>query len=310
MKRILVAALVALAALLVVNAILTDRATKPPSADLGHTYGPPGGRVQGREDGQHGHRAIVLLHGFAASMHWWSPVTERLAPQFYVLRVDLLGHGGSQKPRHGYSMENQARLVSDVLSTFRVRHAVVVGHSMGGLVATALAERNGSIVDGLVLVDPPVDENAVKLQFVTRLGFVPVIGEALRRLVPDSVIRDQLESAFAPGFDVPDQFVRDFHRMTYTSYDASHDKSGDYLRERALDARLTSLGKQPLMVIYGAEDDIVDPASFQRFEKVPEATVTKIAGAGHSPMFEKPVQVARLIAGFARRVLGSGSASR
>src|SRR5437773_9012671 len=127
MKRILVAALVALAALLVIDAILTDRETKPPSADLGHTYGPPGGRVQVREDGQHGRRAIVLLHGFAASMHWWSPVTERLAPHFYVLRVDLLGHGGSEKPRHGYSMENQARLVSDVLSTFHVTHAAVVG---------------------------------------------------------------------------------------------------------------------------------------------------------------------------------------
>jgi pimeloyl-ACP methyl ester carboxylesterase len=303
MKRILVAAVVALAALLVVNAILTDRATKPPSADLGHTYGPPGGRVQVREDGQHRHRAIVLLHGFSASMHWWSPVTERLAPHFYVLRVDLLGHGGSAKPRHGYSMENQARLVSDVLSTFHVRHAVVVGHSMGGLVATALAERNSGIVDGLVLVDSPVDEDAKKLPFAARIGFVPVIGEALRHLVPDSLIRDQLESAFAPGFAVPDQFVRDFHRMTYTSYDESHDKSGDYLRERALDARLTSLG-EPLLVIYGAEDDIVDPASFQRFEKVPGATVTKIAGAGHSPMFEKPAQVSTLVAGFVRSVLG------
>jgi pimeloyl-ACP methyl ester carboxylesterase len=309
MKRILVAALVALAALLVVDAILTDRETKPPSADLGHTYGPPGGRVQVREDGQHGHRAIVLLHGFAASMHWWSPVTEQLEPHFYVLRVDLLGHGGSEKPRHGYSIENQARLVEDALAALRVRRAVVVGHSMGGLVATALAERNGNIVDGLVLVDSPVDENAGKLPFAARLGFVPVIGEALRHLLPDSLIRNQLESAFAPGFDVPDQFVRDFHRMTYTSYDESHDKSGDYLRERALDARLTSLGK-PLLVIYGAEDDVVDPASFQRFEKVPVATVTKIAGAGHSPMFEKPAQLSTIIAGFARRVLGSGAASR
>jgi pimeloyl-ACP methyl ester carboxylesterase len=309
MRRIVLAALVALVALLAINTILTDRETKGPSADLGHTLDLPGGRIQMRDDGSHGDHAIVLLHGFAASMHWWSPVAERLAPHFYVVRFDLLGHGGSEKTRGGYSMENQARLVSDVLSTFHVRHAVVVGHSMGGLVATALAERNGNIVDGLVLVDSPVDENAGKLPFAARLGFVPVIGEALRHLAPDSLIRNQLESAFAPGFDVPDQFVRDFHRMTYTSYDESHDKSGDYLRERALDARLTSLGK-PLLVIYGAEDDVVDPVSFQRFEKVPGATVTKIAGAGHSPMFEKPAQLSTLIAGFARRVLGSGAASR
>jgi len=309
MRRILLAALVALVALLAINTILTDRETKGPSADLGHTLDLPGGRLQVRDDGSHGNHPIVLLHGFAASMHWWSPVAKRLAPDFYVVRIDLLGHGGSEKPRHGYSIENQARLVEDALAALRVRRAVVVGHSMGGLVATALAERNGNLVDGLVLVDSAVDDDASKLPFTAGLGFVPVIGEALRHLVPDSLIRDQLESAFAPGFDVPDQFVRDFHRMTYASYDKSHDASGDYLRKRALDARLSSLG-EPLLVIYGAEDDIVDPDSFQRFGKVAGATVTKVAGAGHSPMFEKPAQVSTLIANFARRVRSSGAASR
>jgi pimeloyl-ACP methyl ester carboxylesterase len=309
MRRILFAALVALAALLAANTILTDRNTARPSADLGHTLDLPGGRIQVRDDGSHGDPAIVLLHGFASSMHWWSPVAERLARDFYVVRIDLLGHGGSEKTRNGYSMENQARLVSDALAGLRVRRAVVVGHSMGGLVATALAERNGSIVDGLVLVDSAPNDDAAELPFAARLGFVPVIGEALRHLVPDSLIRNQLEDAFAPGFDVPDQFVRDFHRMTYTSYDDSHEESDDYLGERALDARLASLG-EPVHVIFGSEDDIVDPDSFQRFRKVPGATVTEIAGAGHSPMVEKPARVSALIAGFTRRVRSSGAASR
>jgi pimeloyl-ACP methyl ester carboxylesterase len=309
MRRIVLAALVALVVLLAINTIVTDRETARPSADLGHTLDLPGGRLQVRDDGSHGNHAIVLLHGFAGSMHWWSPVAARLAPHFYVVRIDLLGHGGSEKTSHGYSMENQARLVEDALAALRVRRAVVVGHSMGGLVATALAERNGSIVDGLVLVDSAVDDDAAKLPFAARLGFMPVIGEALRHLVPDSLVRDQLESAFAPGFDVPDQFVRDFHRMTYTSYDESHDASGDYLRKRALDARLASLG-EPLLVIYGAEDDIVDPDTFQRFRKIPGATVAKIVGAGHSPMVEKPAQVSTLIADFARRVRSSGAATR
>jgi pimeloyl-ACP methyl ester carboxylesterase len=309
MRRILLAVVIALAALLAANTVLTDRETKAPSADLGHTLDLPGGALQVRDDGSHGNHAIVLLHGFASSMHWWSSVAERLAPHFYVVRIDLLGHGGSEKPRHGYSMENQARLVSEALASLHVERAVVVGHSMGGLVATALAERNGALVDGIVLVDSSPNDSAGKLPFAARLGFVPVIGEALRHLVPDSLVRDQLESAFAPGFHVPDQFVRDFHRMTYTSYDDSHDDSGKYLRARALDARLASLG-EPLLVLFGAEDDIIDTDSFQRFTKVPGATVTRIAGAGHSPMVEQPARVSTLIADFARRVRGSGAASR
>jgi pimeloyl-ACP methyl ester carboxylesterase len=309
MRRILLTVLVVLVAALTVNTILTDRNTTASSADLGHTLDLPGGHIQERGDGPYGHDAIVLLHGFASSMHWWSPVAVRLARRFYVVRFDLLGHGGSEKTRHGYSMENQARLIDDGLAELGVKHAVVVGHSMGGLVATALAERNAGIVDGLVLVDSRVDDDAAKLPFAARLGFVPVIGEALRHLVPDSLIRNQLESAFAPGFHVPDQFVRDFHRMTYSSYDQSHQKSNDYLRKRALDARLSSLG-EPLLVMYGSEDDIVDRDSFRRYANVPGATVTKIAGAGHSPMVEKPARVSALIAAFARRVSGSGAASR
>jgi pimeloyl-ACP methyl ester carboxylesterase len=309
MRTVLLAALVALVALLAINTVLTDRGTKGASADLGQTFDLPGGDLQVKDEGSDGDRAIVLLHDFASSMHWWSAAAERLAPDFHVVRIDLLGHGGSQKPRHGYSIENQARLVSDALARLKVKHAVVVGHSMGGLVATALAERDGSVVDGLALVDSAPNDDAAELPFAARLGFVPVIGEALRQLVPDSLVRNQLEDAFAPGFDVPDQFVRDFRRMTYTSYDDSHDESGDYLRERALDARLASLG-EPLLVIYGVEDDIVDPDSFQRYGKVAGATVTGIADAGHSPMVEKPAQVSALIAKFARRVRSSGAASR
>jgi pimeloyl-ACP methyl ester carboxylesterase len=308
-RRILVGALVVLVALLAINTIVTDRETEGPSADLGHTVALPGGGLQVRDDGSHGNHPIVLLHGFASSMHWWSPVAERLARNFYVVRIDLLGHGGSAKPRSGYTMENQARLVQGALAALHVRRAVVVGHSMGGLVATALAERAGALVDGVVLVDSPPTKDAGTLPFVARLGFVPVIGEAIRHLVPDSLVRNQLESAFAPGFHVPDQFVRDFHRMTYTSYDDSHDDANKYLSERPLDARLKSLG-EPLLVIHGAEDDIVDRNSFARYAKIPGATVVEIAGAGHSPMVEKPAQVAALIAKFARRVRSSGAASR
>ena len=297
-KRLLIGFLAAVAVLLAVNTVATDRATKPPSADLGHTYVVPGGALQARYDGDHGNRPIVLLHGFAGSMHWWSAVAERLAHRFYVVRIDLLGHGGSAKPASGYSMPNQARLVAGVLRRLRVRRAVVVGHSMGGLVATALAEQRPDMIDGLVLVDSPPTEGAGKLPFLARLGFVPVLGEALRHLATDGMIRGQLEREFAPGFKVPDQFVRDFHRMTYTSYDDSHAQASKYLRQKPLPQRLAAVGK-PLLAIFGAEDRLVDPASQRKYSAVPGASLAPIQGAGHSPMVEKPDQVSALIERFA-----------
>jgi pimeloyl-ACP methyl ester carboxylesterase len=299
-RRLLLLVLVLLAALLAVNTVVTDNETKSAKADIGRVLDLPGGDLQVKEEGAGGNPAIVMLHGFAASMHWWTPAAERLGT-FRLVRIDLLGHGGSEKPDGGYSIESQARAVARALAELDVQHAVIAGHSMGGTVATALAELDPSLIDGLVLLGAPANKDAGELPLLARMGFVPVLGEAIRRVVPDSAVESNLEDAFAPGFDVPDQFVRDFNRMTYSSFDGAHDGSDDYGEERGLAERLATLQK-PLRVIQGAEDEIVDPDSAQDYEKVPRARVTLMPDVGHSPMVEKPDQTARLIAAFARRV--------
>jgi pimeloyl-ACP methyl ester carboxylesterase len=164
------------------------------------------------------------------------------------------------------------------------------------------------LIDGLVTLGTPADKDAGELPFLARLGFVPVIGEAIRRVVTDGIVRDNLEKAFTPGFDVPDQFVRDFKRMTYTSYDDSHERSDDYGDERAVADRLAAVRK-PLLAIQGAEDEIVDPDSAQGFRRVPGANVVLLQDAGHAAMVEKPDETARLIARFVRRVQRAGERS-
>jgi pimeloyl-ACP methyl ester carboxylesterase len=90
----------------------------------------------------------VLLHGFDASLRWWQPSVSALARSHRVVRIDLLGHGGSAKPRDGYSMSEQARLVDGVMRILGVRRAIVAGHSMGAAVAIALAESDPPLVAG------------------------------------------------------------------------------------------------------------------------------------------------------------------
>jgi pimeloyl-ACP methyl ester carboxylesterase len=302
MRRILLAVLLVLALLLAVNTIVTDNETKEAKADGGgQVLDLPGDDLQVREDGPSGRPTIVMLHGFAGSLHWWTPVAERLAGEFRLVRVDLLGHGGSAKPDDGYSVPNQAKLVRQALAELGIRHAVIAGHSMGGSVGTALTELDSARVDGVVVLGSAANADAAELPFLARLGFVPVLGEAIRRLVPDSVVENNLEDAFAPGFNVPDQFVEDFNRMTYSSYDGSHEGSDDYSDERGLAERLATLGK-PLLVIQGEKDEIVDPDSARDYSRVARANIVMLPDTGHSPMVEKPDETARLIGRFARRV--------
>ena len=299
MRRPLLALLAVLVVLLAVNTVVTDRDTEPAKADVGRVIDLPGGDLQVREDGPRDAPNVVLLHGFACSIGWWDDMIPLLARDHHVITFDLLGHGGSEKPREGYGMEDQARRVSAALDRLGVRRAAIVGHSMGGAVGTALVELRRQLVDSFVILDTGSDKADAKLPFTARLGFVPVLGQAIRRVVPDAMIRKGLEPAFADGFDVPDRFVDDFRDMTYSSYDGSHDAVDDYRDEKGLAERLAGQRVPvPLLVIFGSQDDIADPQSAQDYRIVPGARIVLIDGAGHSPHVEKPRATTRLIENF------------
>src|SRR5687768_6899746 len=121
MRRLLLALLAVLVVLLVVNTIVTDSQTKAAKADVGRIIDLPGGDLQVREDGPRDGPTVVLLHGFACSIGWWRDVLPTLARDHRVIAFDLLGHGGSEKPKDGYGMEEQARRVAAALDRLDVR---------------------------------------------------------------------------------------------------------------------------------------------------------------------------------------------
>jgi pimeloyl-ACP methyl ester carboxylesterase len=221
-----------------------------------------------------------------------------------VIAVDLLGHGGSEKPGSGYTPENQADVIAQALERLHVEAAEVVGHSLGGSVSVALAERHRGLVSRVVIVDTASGEHSRgSLGFIAGLAFEPVIGEAVWRIKPDFMTRKGLEVAFAPGFDVPDEFVEDVNRMTYSAYDESPSGSEDYTGEKPLDERMRATGL-PLMVLMGEEEQIVDDpaAALAEYKKVvPGVETHLIEGAGHSPNVEKPRETARLLLRFAQK---------
>ncbi len=119
-----------LAIVLAANTVLVELDTEPADEDdIGRILKLPAGDIQITDDGHPDAPPIVLVHGFQASLRWWDGVTERLSREFRVIRVDLLGHGGSEKPRNGYSMEEQGDLVAQVMEQPERRE----GHGRGPL---------------------------------------------------------------------------------------------------------------------------------------------------------------------------------
>jgi pimeloyl-ACP methyl ester carboxylesterase len=307
--KIALAALAVLAVLVAVNVIVTGAQTERAltTVEGGRILRLPGGDLQvvsdGPVDGSDAGTPIVLLHCFACSLHWWDRVLPMLDRHHRVIRADLLGFGGSEKPKSDYEIDEQGRLLARALGRLHVRKAVVVGHSMGFDVAVALAREAPGRVDRLVNLDEQSSPEYGGLPFLAKLGFVPVVGETLWRTTPDFMVEDGYDPVFAPGYDLgafDDQVVDDFRAMTYTSYDRSYAELEDYEDARPLADRARNAAV-PLLVLFGAEDQLYDDpeATANAYRSVPGASIQMIAGAGHSPNVEKPAETARLILGFA-----------
>jgi pimeloyl-ACP methyl ester carboxylesterase len=300
--KILIGVVAVAAVLLTINTVVVDHETKAASVTEpgGRIFNLPGGDLQVVEHGPRDGSPIVLIHCFTCAINYWDEMMPRLDRAHRVVAIDLLGHGGSEKPSSGYTVPNQADLVAQTLGRLGVRDAEVVGHSLGGAVAVALAQQSPQLVDRVVIVDTPPTHESGDLGFIASLGFAPVIGELFAQVRPDFAVKKGLEVAFAPGFDVPDAFVDDVNRMTFTSYDDSPTGFDDYTGEEGLDERMEETGK-PLLVIMGAEEQIIDdpPQRLAEYRStVPGAQTKLIAGAGHSPNVEKPAETAALVLGF------------
>jgi pimeloyl-ACP methyl ester carboxylesterase len=287
-----------LVVLLVVNTIVTNGQTKSAKADGGRIVDLPGGDLQVREDGSPQAPAVVLIHGWTASIRWFDRLTPLLDDRYHVVRVDLLGHGGSAKPKDGYSMEAQADRVAGALEQLGVRRALVAGHSTGGEVAIALAARHPKLARALAVIDTEPDEKFVDPDLLAKASLWPVVGQLFKRFQADGPIREGLGQAFEKGFDVPDAFVDDFKKLTFTAYKKTYDKSGDYVDDGHLAGDIRSV-RVPRLVIFGRDDRLVSPPleAADYFRREFGVRTAIVPGAGHSPMVEQPQETARLLAG-------------
>lgn len=296
--RIAAVVLATVVVALLVNAFVVTRAERPAEPFAGgHVLDLEGPDLNVREYGPQGDRAVVLLHGYSASIEWWEQVAPALAVGQRVIAIDLVGHGGSEAPRDAgqYGATGQATAVRRALEALGVQHAVLVGHSMGGVVAAEVARQNPGLVERVVVSDTPAAEDLVAMPLLGRLVCWPVIGPALDRFRSvDAITEGSLQTGFAADYPVPGYAHRSLERLTYTGVCDSKDG------QQPVADTLAALNK-PVLVLWGANDVLTPTApNFQRYA---EAGIPPqlIAGSGHSPMVEQPDQFRAAVTDFLSR---------
>src|SRR5215203_1917986 len=106
---------------------------------------------------------VLLVHGWLSSSRIWEQLAGRLAQRFTVYTLDLSGFGESDKPLSGYGVRNGSRLLYAFCAHFGLSHANILGHDGGGAMALNLARHHPDVVERLVIISTPVDENQINL---------------------------------------------------------------------------------------------------------------------------------------------------
>jgi pimeloyl-ACP methyl ester carboxylesterase len=145
--------------------------------------------------GDPGGRGIILVHGGGAHSRWWDHIAPLLADGRRVAAIDLSGHGDSGR-RESYAFDAWAREIMAVAADAGFDAPVVIGHSMGGLVTLRLAALFGPSIEGAVVVDSPLRDNAPEEQAARRQRTFRKL-----HLYPD---RETIMARFRP---VPEQAV-------------------------------------------------------------------------------------------------------
>jgi pimeloyl-ACP methyl ester carboxylesterase len=263
----------------------------------------PLGRLNVKDTGTQTHApALLLTHAFAGSHHAWDPLIDKLSRTRRVIAVDLLGHGESDKPKRGYTMPDQAHAVCAVLDQLDVDQVVGVGHSGGGDVIVAMIEHHPQRLSGAVLLGTPPNLTYVELPIAARALSAPLLGTLIWKLLTDNTIKNSLTKTFAPHFTPTEEIyatlIADLRHMTHHSYIHARRHVERYRKQEDL-TRRTTQSKIPLLIIFGDQDQWVQPQAATHWAQTTDAHIQLLAGVGHTPMTEAPGATAELIINFA-----------
>ena len=235
---------------------------------------------------------VVLIHGNMVSLEDFeaSGLIGRLAERHRVIAFDRPGFGHSPRPRDRlWTPAAQATLLQAALHALGVDRTVVVGHSMGAMVALQLALDHPMMVNRLVLLGGYYYPSLRVDALLTAPVALPVLGDAMRYTATAVTARLTLNAAvkgmFAPNA-VPPHYLDVVSRemMVRPIQLRANEEDAAFMipAARAAAERHGELS-MPVVILAGADDLVVDPkAHSQRLQgDVPSAELTLVPGAGH-----------------------------
>ena len=271
----------------------------------------PSGQVHYRLEGPASGALVVLVHGYSTPLFVWDEVAEKLHQQGYrTLAYDLYGRGFSERvpPPYGGALF-QHQLLGLLQSLNISEPFVLVGYSMGGMIATQFTNDHPDRVDRLILIAPAGYPLAATESLGIRLLATPWIGDWMMHLMAEKLLMEDIDAAISSG-KIPGEFGDAFvQQLSFSgTMRALRATLTDYMR--ALPgtdyARLGEL-KVPVGAIWGNLDTTVPYSLSMRMQQdIPRLKLCTLTNGGHGITFDQPEGVAVCLLSLMSS--GSGSA--
>ncbi len=249
-------------------------------------------------------KALVLISGLGYPLWQWHKMVPYLAEHFQVITFDNRGVGQSDKPAGPYSAQMLAADTAGLLDALGIEKAVIMGHSMGGFIAQALAIDFPQKVSKLIL-------SATNFGGPNHVPVTPEAFAVLSDTTSDPLTRftNGLKVSTAPGWaDANPEIVREWvewrvaNPLDVAAYQAQLAIGLALTSEEAAFENKLSQISVPTLIVFGAHDQVVPPENAKLLvRQIPGSRISIIPDAGHFFPIEVPEAASQMIIDFAKQ---------
>ena len=233
----------------------------------------------------HGHgEPVIFLHGYCETHEIWKSIESYLQKNYRVICPDLPGFGDSEMLQIGFSLREVADSIKELLDHLEISNCVIIGHSLGGYVALAYAEKYPETLKGFGLFHSSAFEDSAEkkkirnklIEFIGENGVEPFV----KTFIPSLFNQEKLDKNIAA-----------LEAVKELAYRTTVDTVIEYARAmRDRPERLFVLKnfKKPILFIIGDKDGSVPFEKSLKQSQIPEKAVVHILkDTGHMGMFEE-----------------------
>jgi N-formylmaleamate deformylase len=237
---------------------------------------------------------LILLHGLTANGACWTPLTHVIEGDYDVIMPDARGHGKSSVPDYGYRYEDLANDVVGLIEALRLPPPILIGHSMGGMIAAVVASRNPELLRCLILADPTF--LSPKVQREIRDSDVADQHRRYLNMSLDDVVAEARIRHPDRSLDTIELIARARLQTSMAAFDVLTPPNPDYMQ-------VVSAIEVPSLLVIGGSAGVVSPdvaADLQRLN--PRLQVEQIPEVGHGLHYDQPERFAVVVKSFLRSI--------